>query len=226
VVEGDTRVISGFEFEPENKLLALTFDDGPSRWTASLLDTLARHGARATFFVLGRHVPRGGVVLRRAVAEGHELGNHLLTHRSAEHLDESEIRHELIETGNRVRSAAGVVPQVVRPAYGADCERVARVAAELGLGPTIFWTFTTKDWSEKKPEPIVARIVGQAAPGAVVLLHDAVAPQPRPWNRRVARATRSRRPTVEAVGEALEVLTERGFRFVTVSDLLAAAERS
>jgi peptidoglycan/xylan/chitin deacetylase (PgdA/CDA1 family) len=225
VAAGDARVISRVDVDPESKLLALTFDDGPSRWTAPLLDTLGRHGARATFFILGRHVRRRGDVLRRAVSEGHELGNHLLSHRSAEHLDDREVRHELVETGTRVRLAAGIAPRLVRPPYGADCERVARIAANIDLGPTIFWTFTTKDWRAKKPEPIVERILGEVAPGAVVLLHDAVAPQPRPWNRRVARATRSRRPTVTAVGEALEVLAKEGYGFVTVSELLEAAQR-
>jgi peptidoglycan-N-acetylglucosamine deacetylase len=222
VAQGDARVISGVELDRERKLVALTFDDGPSRWTASVLDALGRHGARATFFLLGRHVPRYGDVLRRAVGEGHELGNHLLTHRSAEHLEKQEVLHELVETGNRVRAAAGVVPRLVRPPYGADCERVARIAAEIELGPTVFWTFTTKDWRAKKPEPIVEKILGQVTPGAVVLMHDAVAPQPRPWNRRVARATRSRRPTIAALAEALDVLTSDGYRFVTVSELLEA----
>jgi peptidoglycan/xylan/chitin deacetylase (PgdA/CDA1 family) len=218
-------VISGVDLSPENKLVALTFDDGPSRWTAPLLDVLRRHGARGTFFVLGRHVSRDTDVLRRAAQEGHELGNHFLTHRSAEHLDEGEVQHELVETGKRIHAAAGVVPRLVRPPYGADCDRVARIASDIGLGPTIFWTFSTKDWREKTPAPIVERLLGQVAPGAVVVLHDAVAPQPRPWNRRVSRATRSRRPTVTAVSEALEVLVREGYRFVTVSELIEAAER-
>jgi peptidoglycan-N-acetylglucosamine deacetylase len=225
VGEGDARVVSGVELSPERKLVALTFDDGPSRWTASVLDTLGRHGARGTFFLLGRNVRRNPDVLRRAVHEGHELGNHLLTHRSAEHLDRHEIVHELTETGNRIRAAAGVVPTLVRPPYGADCERVALIAAEIALGPTVFWTFTTKDWRAKNPEPIVAKLLEQVTPGAVVLMHDAVAPQPRPWNRRVARATRSRRPTIAALDEALEVLTSDGYRFITVSELLEAEQR-
>jgi peptidoglycan-N-acetylglucosamine deacetylase len=225
VGKGEARVVSGVELSGEHKLVALTFDDGPSRWTPPVLDTLARHGARGTFFLLGRHVPRHPNVLRRAVHEGNELGNHLLTHRSAEHLDTHEVLHELTETGNRVRAASGVVPTLVRPPYGADCERVALIAAEIGLGPTVFWTFTTKDWRARKPGPIVAKLLDQVTPGAVVLMHDAVAPQPRPWNRRVARATRSRRPTVAALDEALEVLTGDGYRFVTVSELLEVEQR-
>ncbi len=219
-MQGDPRVITGVELGPEHKLLALTFDDGPSRWTPALLDAFRDHGGRGTFFVLGRSVDGRADVLRRAVREGHELGNHLLSHRSAEHLDEDEIRRELVATGERVRAASGSLPRLIRPPYGADCERVARVAAEIGLGPTIFWSLSSRDWRERKPEPIVERILAQAVPGAVVALHDAVAPQPRPWNRRVARATRSRQPTVTAVGEILEVLTEQGYRFVTVSELL------
>jgi peptidoglycan-N-acetylglucosamine deacetylase len=222
VGEGEARVVSGVKLPAERKLVALTFDDGPSRWTASVLDALGRHGARGTFFLLGRHVPRHPDVLRRAVHEGHELGNHLLTHRSAEHLDKHQVVHELTETGSRVRAAAGVVPTLVRPPYGADCERVAAIAAEIGLGPTVFWTFTTKDWRARTPEPIVAKLLEQVNPGAVVLMHDAVAPQPRPWNRRVARATRSRRPTVAALDGALEVLKGDGYGFVTVSELLEA----
>jgi peptidoglycan-N-acetylglucosamine deacetylase len=225
-MQGDARVIAGVELPSDQKLLALTFDDGPSRWTPALLDVFGEHGGRGTFFVLGRAVDGRAAVLRRSVREGHELGNHLLSHRSAEHLDEEEIRRELVATGERVRAASGALPRLVRPPYGASCERVAPVAAGLGLGPTIFWSFSPRDWRERKPGPIVERVLEHAAPGAIVVLHDAVAPQPRPWNRRVARATRSRRPTVAAVAEILEVLTKEGYGFVTVSELLDAARQS
>jgi peptidoglycan/xylan/chitin deacetylase (PgdA/CDA1 family) len=221
--EGDPKVIASVELPQGDKLVAFTFDDGPSRWTPAILDVFREYSGRGTFFILGRSVNRRADVLRRTLAEGHELGNHLLSHRSAEHLEDEEIRRELTETGQRVRAAAGCVPQLVRPPYGADSERVARIAAEIGLGPTIFWSLSGRDWRERTPEPIVERVLDQVSPGAVVGLHDAVAPQPRPWNRRVARATRSRTPTVLAMAEILRELSERGYGFVTVSELLRAA---
>jgi peptidoglycan/xylan/chitin deacetylase (PgdA/CDA1 family) len=219
---GDPRVITAVELDPARRLVALTFDDGPSDWTPEILDVLRGHGAHATFFVLGRSVPGREAIVRRTAEEGHELGNHLLSHRSADHLGEEEIREELSTTSERVLAAAGRAPRVVRPPYGADCDRVAQVAATMGLGPTFFWSLSSRDWRERRPEPILERILGNVVPGSVLLFHDHVF-QPRPWNRRVARGVRSRRATVAALPTILENLRSEGFDFVSVSQLLEEA---
>jgi peptidoglycan/xylan/chitin deacetylase (PgdA/CDA1 family) len=193
--------------------LALTFDDGPSEWTPAILDLLGAHGACATFFVLGAAVAGREEILRRAVAEGHELGNHTFDHPDPTSLTESELRAELARTAGAVEEAAGVAVSLVRPPFCADGDRVARVAAAAGLGRTILRSIDPADWRNPDAEQIAAEVLAEAAPGEIVCLHDGIAPR----NRGVS----TRDHTVTAVRLLLPALRERGFELVTVSDLLA-----
>jgi peptidoglycan-N-acetylglucosamine deacetylase len=193
--------------------LALTFDDGPSDWTPAILDLLGAHGARATFFVLGAAVAGREEILRRAVAEGHELGNHTFDHPDPTSLTESELRAELARTAGAVEEAAGVAVSLVRPPFCADGDRVARVAAAAGLGRTILRSIDPADWRNPDAEQIAAEVLAEAAPGEIVCLHDGIAP--------LNRGLSTRDQTVTAVRLLLPALRERGFELVTVSDLLA-----
>ena len=123
-------VLSGRDLGGE-RVLALTFDDGPSSSTTPILDLLRAHGAQATFFVLGKSIAGHEHVLRRAVEEQHELGNHLHSHTHPGWLTDDELRCELRQTQELVERATAVSPRLVRPPYGEDPDRVARVAAEL-----------------------------------------------------------------------------------------------
>jgi peptidoglycan/xylan/chitin deacetylase (PgdA/CDA1 family) len=182
-------------------LLALTFDDGPSWATARVLDHLAAQGARATFFVVGAAVAGREELLERALREGHELGSHTFSHPHPAKLDDAALREEV----RRGAEAAGG-PPLVRPPYGEDPERFDRVAAELGLGPTVLWSIDPRDWEETRPDVIAERVLSEAAPGAIVDLHDG--------------ERRSPHPTVEALALLLPALA--GYRLVTVSALLRA----
>jgi peptidoglycan/xylan/chitin deacetylase (PgdA/CDA1 family) len=183
--------------------IALTFDDGPSPLTPVLLDVLRSGGARATFFVLGRAVAGREGILRRAVAEGHELGNHLFTHIRASRLTDAQLRDELVRTQEVVRAAAGIMPRAVRPPYGDDAGRVASVAEPLGL-TSVLWSSCPFDWEGIDAGEIVRRVVHELEPGTIVLLHD---------GRRATRAT------VEATRSLLAHLSAEGFQSVTVSEL-------
>jgi peptidoglycan/xylan/chitin deacetylase (PgdA/CDA1 family) len=178
--------------------------------TPALLDLLARHSARATFFVLGHRVAGREDVLRRTVAEGHEVGNHLFSHRRPSQLTDDELRDELMRTGERIADVLGFRPQLVRPPYGEDADRVARVAAELGLGPVVLWSVDPRDWEEPPAAAIVERTLAGLEPGAIVDLHDGFTP----W-----RAGANRQPTVDAVAHILPALGVRDYRCVTVSEL-------
>jgi peptidoglycan/xylan/chitin deacetylase (PgdA/CDA1 family) len=191
--------------------IALSFDDGPSQWTAPILDLLRDHGARASFFVLGAAVAGREEVLRRATREGHELGNHLFSHRDAERLSDREIRSELRATTARVEALGLTRPELVRPPYGSDPGRVARIAAGLGLGPVVLWSIEPDDWREDEPV-IVAHVLEHLHPGAIVDLHDG---RPQETSSRPTRDA-----TVAAVARLLAELGARGYRFVTVSELL------
>jgi peptidoglycan-N-acetylglucosamine deacetylase len=150
-------------------------------------------------------------VLRRTAAEGHEIGNHLYSHRHPAELSDDELRAELTRTGERIEEVLGTPPRLVRPPYGEDAERVARVAAELGLGPTVLWSVDPSDWEEPPPEEIVRRTLAGVEPGAIVDLHDGFTP----W-----RHEASRQATVEALAQLLPALSARGYRCVTASEVL------
>ncbi|WP_225878496.1 polysaccharide deacetylase family protein [Spongiactinospora rosea] len=183
------------------KCVALTFDDGPYRYTAKLLDMLAEHQAKATFFVVGRMVAASGAAgLRRMVAEGHEVGNHTWDHAMLTDLRRPLIEAELRRTQQIVRSATGTRMRIMRPPYGATNRLVARVAEGHGLAQ-ILWDVDTVDWRDRRPALITRRAVA-APPGTIVLLHDI------------------HRTTVEAAPRILSELARAGYTFVTVSELL------
>ena len=182
-------------------LLALTFDDGPSEWTEPILDLFGAHGARTTFFIVGSSIGGREPILERARAEGHELGSHTFWHAHPAALDDDELREEI----RRGASAVGSDAKLVRPPYGEDPERFDRLAEELGLGPTVLWSVDPRDWEAADPDMIVGHVLADVTPGAIVDLHDGRRPQPA---------------TVAAVEVLLPALRERGFRLVTVSELL------
>jgi peptidoglycan/xylan/chitin deacetylase (PgdA/CDA1 family) len=191
--------------------LALTFDDGPSEWTPPILDLLQAHAARATFFVLGASADGRGDIVRRAAAEGHELGNHTYSHADPEQLPDDELRSELERTGSLLESLVGKRPVHFRPPYAATNYRVADVARGAGLERTVLRSIDPADWSETDGSAIAAHVLERARPGAIVCLHDGNLPPERP----------SRQPTVDALARIVPELTARGYRLVTVSELLA-----
>jgi peptidoglycan/xylan/chitin deacetylase (PgdA/CDA1 family) len=190
--------------------LALTFDDGPGDWTGAILDLLDRYGARATFFCLGERVRGRAPLLRRMLAEGHEIGNHLFSHRHPEALSDDEVRDELTRTAQEIEAATGLAPTLVRPPYGEEPERIAAVAAELGLGPVVLWSIDPEDWKAPPADAIAEHVLQEARAGAIVDLHDG-------WGRTEG----TRQPTVEALERLVPELQSRGFRLVSVSELLA-----
>ncbi len=196
------------------RAIALTFDDGPAQWTPGILDALAEADGKGTFFVLGASVAGSEEILRRAVAEGHELGNHAFSHRDPQTLPDEELARELRLATEAIRAAAGVTPRLFRPPYAATDIRVARVAAGAGLSPTVLRSIDPADWDQPDHERIARHVLERAHPGAIVCLHDG-----RPPND--PRGTSSRQPTVEAVRALVHELPRRGYRLVTVSELLA-----
>jgi peptidoglycan/xylan/chitin deacetylase (PgdA/CDA1 family) len=198
--------------EAEARAGSLTFDDGPSEWTAPILDLFATHGGHATFFVLGAAVAGCEDVLRRALAEGHELGNHTFAHHDPGTLDEPELRRELSRGAEAIATAVGTAPTLVRPPYCGDGERVARVAAEGGFGRTILRSVDPADWRTPDADAIAEHVLAEAVAGSIVCLHDGVSPR----NSGLA----SRESTVRALELLLPALLQRGYRLVTVSELL------
>jgi peptidoglycan/xylan/chitin deacetylase (PgdA/CDA1 family) len=188
--------------------VALSFDDGPSAHTREIADLIAAGGGRGTFFVLGGAVAGCERLLADMAGAGHELGNHTFSHPHCATLDEAGILEELRRAQDAIVTAAGVEPRLVRPPYGEDADRVARVAEGLGLGCAL-WTIDPRDWRERSSERIAGRILDRLHDGAVVDLHDG-------WPA-AHRGVRDRTPTVDAVRMLMPELRARGYEAVTVS---------
>jgi peptidoglycan/xylan/chitin deacetylase (PgdA/CDA1 family) len=196
--------------------VALTFDDGPSTWTEPILDILAANNARATFFVIGCMAEERADVLRRMIAEGHEIGNHTWSHPwLARDCDDRRVAEELGRTNALLYELLGAPPVRFRaPHYDID-ERVSRVGTRLGLVHT-HGDVVPPDWHPGSTAALIATLIlQQAKPGAVVGLHDGIPPKD-------AEAGTSREPTVGAVETVIPRLRERGLECVTASTLLGS----
>jgi peptidoglycan/xylan/chitin deacetylase (PgdA/CDA1 family) len=185
---------------------ALTFDDGPSPAnTPRVLDLLARERARATFFVVGECVEGREEILRRAVAEGHELANHTYSHPHTIGLSRGKLRQELVRTNEALGPFAEI--RLSRPPFGKDRRRFSEVGAQLGLRMTL-WSVDSGDTSGATADEIESTVLARTSPGAIVLMHDG-------GDRRPA--------TLKAVESLVPRLRESGIELVTVSELLAPA---
>jgi peptidoglycan/xylan/chitin deacetylase (PgdA/CDA1 family) len=203
------------EVETDEKLVALTFDDGPSlRNTPAILDMLERKDIRATFFVVGRRVRRFPEIVRRAADAGHEIANHTWRHVGLTLLPPMAIRRSVLRTSNVVERVAGVTPRFVRPPMGWFNDAVLRSIRATGLTPVI-GSIHPQDSRKPGTDVIVERVLRRISPGAVIILHDGG------W-----RLQSDRSQSVAAVDEITDVLLSKGYRFETLSRLVEAGGAS
>lgn len=188
--------------------LALTFDDGPSESTPALLDLLAAHGARATFFVCGHNAARLPHVLRRIAADGHEIGNHTWSHPRLDFRSPAFIRDEIARTQVAVADIAGVTPVLFRAPYGVRWFGLAAAQREFSM-QGVMWTAIGIDWKWTAPA-VATRLTKAAADGAILCLHDGRVLTPNPDISN----------TLGAVETLLPRLRERNLAAVTVSEIL------
>lgn len=198
------------------RAIAVTFDDGPSGSTQDVLDVLEAHDARATFFVVGQWADRLPHVVQAIAERGHEVGNHTWTHFDASEVPDEELwREELRRTSETIAKTAGRPPVLFRPPYGHEPERLAVVASECGLGTTVLWSVDPKDWESNEDDGLIeATVLADVHAGAIVLHHDG--DRRDDWNSGSPQAG-----TIRALPRILERLADDGYRFVTVSELLA-----
>ena len=184
--------------------IALTFDDGPHpQNTPRLLDMLRARNVKATFFVIGRSVDLYPQVLRRTVAEGHEIGNHTHTHRLLSKLSNDEVRGEISRCRDAIVRAAGVQPRTMRPPYGGMLQAQREMVFNEFGNPCILWSVDPLDWKRPGAGVITSRIHAGTTAGSIILSHDLHS------------------QTVDAMPATIDGLLRRGFQFVTVSQLLA-----
>ena len=193
--------------------LALTFDDGPNpAWTPQLLEVLASHGAKATFFLVGRYAAAQPELVKRVRAAGHEVGTHSWSHLNLAVTSAARIREELARTCGALEDATGERVRLFRPPFGARRPAVLRIARELGMRP-VMWNAMTTDWELRSAETIAERLgkkisqLEQQGWAANIVLHDGA------HNEMAA----DRGPSVAAAGRLLERF-KGSHRFVTVGE--------
>jgi len=209
----------GKDHELSEKAVALTFDDGPAEWTSPILDILHKAEVVATFFVIGQEIGGREAILERTAAEGHEIGNHTQTHQAL-NLTADEIEREIVLASDEIRSVLGVPPKLFRaPGFGVGGD-VCLVAGKCGFTWAINASATTADYDMDDPDEIANNILSQVRPGGIIDLHDGK-PSNEPPPGDPQRTREDRWPTVEAVRRIVPRLNACGYRFVTVSELLA-----
>jgi peptidoglycan/xylan/chitin deacetylase (PgdA/CDA1 family) len=195
-----------FDVTLEERVLALTFDDGPHpENTPRLLDILRERGVRATFYLIGRQVEAHPEVAGMIGGEGHEIGNHTWSHRFLTRQSTRSIETELQRTHDAIEEATGRPVIGLRPPYGAVTRSLARWVDHRFGYRTINWSVDAADWEGPDAGTIRDRLLTGVVPGSIVLLHDPLT------------------PTVEAMAETLDRLLEDGYSLVTVSDLIGRA---
>lgn len=193
-----------------SKQLALTYDDGPNDpHTQRLLDVLARHDVRATFFLIGRYVQQRPDIVREMVKAGHEVGNHTFTHPLLTFKSAQEVRSELEQCDKALTDAVGEHPNLFRPPFGGRRPGVLRIARRMGLEP-IMWNVTGYDWNATAAEPIERKVASQVRGGNVILLHDG--------GHREFGANRSY--TVTATDRLISRYKSEGYEFVTIPQMM------
>lgn len=181
------------------KCIALTFDDGPDAvLTPHILNVLKRHNIRATFFVMGRHVPGNEALLKRMHAEGHEIGNHSWNHPYFTRISLDQVREEINSTQAAITKAGVPAPQLFRPPYGDVNDAVI---AQIPL-TVVRWNIDPEDWHPKKRDNMLGHMATFAQPGGVVVMHDTEA------------------TTAERLEPLLTQLESQSYKVVTVSEAL------
>lgn len=186
--------------------IALTFDDGPHPvFTKKLLKLLSDHGVNATFFVVGKQVEKYPQLVKAIVSEGHEVANHSWSHRRMPTLSGKEIVHELDRTRDLLSQITGRRGNLFRPPGGSWDEKVVRFATRSGYR-MVLWTVLPKDHKRPTAQVIRQKILEGAKDGGVVLLHSGVA------------------TTMEALPGVIKELRSRGYRFITITEMIQTSQ--
>jgi peptidoglycan/xylan/chitin deacetylase (PgdA/CDA1 family) len=194
-----------------SKQIALTYDDGPNDpHTLKLLDVLAKHNVRATFFMIGRYVQQRPDIARAVAQAGHVVGNHTFTHPLLIFKSAEQTRTELVKCRSALQDAIGEHSNLFRPPFGGRRPATLRVARSLGL-ETVMWNVTGYDWNAPPAAVIEKKVARQMRGGDVILLHDG--------GHRAMGADRAQ--TVIATDSLIHQYKDQGYEFVTTEEMKA-----
>jgi peptidoglycan/xylan/chitin deacetylase (PgdA/CDA1 family) len=198
-----SRGSSAYFHGPHAREVAIGFDDGPAAATPAFVSMLERARARATFFMIGSQVNAGErSLLLRELRDGDVLGDHSYSHPDLTRT--GGVREQLLRTLGVIRSVSGYTPCVFRPPYGAVNSSVVQSARSLGLA-TVLWNVDPTDWAQPGTGAIVQRVLAQVQPGSIIISHDGGGP---------------RGQTLAAYPQIIAALHSRGYRIVTIPELL------
>ena len=183
--------------DTSSKVVALTFDDGPSRYTNDIIDILEENDAVATFFILGNKVKLYEDTLKKSISNGNEIGNHTFNHKWLTKLTDDEIKEQISNTQSIIEEVTGYTPLLFRPSYGSLNKRVRK---DINLD-IVLWNVDTMDWKYKSTNKIVARATNNVKDMDIILLHDTY------------------KSTKDSLEKIITTLKDKGFTFVTVSEL-------
>lgn len=181
------------------KKVALTFDDGPDPdYTEKLLDGLKKRDVKATFFLLGKQVDAYPEIVKRMYKEGHVIGNHSYDHVNLATLSDTDAANQINKTNEAIHKITGEYPQYLRPPFGNEPQNQDCVKDMI----TVLWDVDPLDWCCGSSANVTCKVVKSVKEGDIILLHDASA------------------SSVEAALQIVDELTEKGYEFVTVDDLI------
>lgn len=194
------------------KVVALTFDDGPSPlWTPRILIALKQAGVKGTFFMLGEHVEKYPEVARQVAAEGHDIGIHSYRHNSYIYYTKYELENDLKNTEAIIKKVTGLDTKLFRPPKAWLSKREKKKIKEFGY-KIILWSLNSKDWVNFDDKYIVNYLVKNVRPGDIILFHDS--------GGVFGTEGGSRKETVLAIPRLVEKLKEKGYRCISVTELL------
>ena len=193
----DFDFVTSRKIDTDKKLVALTFDDGPNYNTNKILDVLNKYHVPATFFVLGSKIKGNEYILNKMKDSGMEIGNHTYNHLLLTKYKEDKIKKEITDTNNLIFEVTGKEPKLFRPSYGSFNKKIKNIS-EM---PIIIWDIDTLDWKYHNSKKITSRVVNKVKDGDIVLMHDIYS------------------ATSNALDNIIPMLVNKGYSFVTVSDL-------
>ena len=185
-------------YNEEAPRVALTFDDGPSSYTMQLSQKLKERDVAATFFLLGENIEDYKEAVKQLAQDGHLLGNHSYHHVQLNKLSDKNACQEIVKTNNMIYEYTGIYPMYIRPPYG---EWNDHLDCGVEMIP-IFWSVDSLDWKLKSTEKITSRVLKEVEDGDIILMHDGY------------------QTSIEAACQIVDVLKEKGFRFVTADQMV------